>query len=188
MKLCTLCNKVEIEKGSWCRECTKNYNRLYRQSHKKKLAKMNHRWRKKHSNEYKNMKYAYYTSKPGRVVELYRAAKRRAKEKGISFSLTTNLIEQMWNEQNNKCALTGIDFQIPQERTGGKARPFAPSIDRIDCSKGYTRDNVRLVCVAVNYALNEFGEVVFRQIAQAYLNQISTEKEEVLVHHELCAR
>lgn len=173
MKLCTLCEKTEIEKGSWCDECTKNYNREYRKSHKKKLAKMNSEWRKTHSEEYKEMKYAYYTSRPGRVVELYRAAKRRAKEKKIPFSLTTDLINELWNKQNNRCALTNIEFQISQERTGGKARPFAPSIDRIYCSKGYTPDNVRLVCVAVNYALNEFGEKVFEQICQAYLLQLS---------------
>lgn len=39
-------------------------------------------------------------------------------------------------------------------------RPLAPSIDRIDSSLGYTRQNCRIVCAAVNYAMNVWGEDV----------------------------
>lgn len=39
-----------------------------------------------------------------------------------------------------------------------------PSIDRIDTTRGYTPDNVRLVCAAVNLALNQFGEGIFFRI------------------------
>lgn len=95
--------------------------------------------------------------------------KEEPKKKKIEFELSTDFIVEMWEKQNGKCALTQIEFLIPQERTGGKASPFAPSIDRIDSSKGYEKDNVRLVCVAVNYALNEFGEEIFKQICKAYL-------------------
>jgi hypothetical protein len=52
----------------------------------------------------------------------------------------------------------------------GKTNPFAPSIDRINPSIGYTKDNIRLVCASVNFALNEFGEDIFRKICKAYLS------------------
>ena len=50
---------------------------------------------------------------------------------------------------------------------GQARRPFAPSLDRIDSSGGYTRDNTRLVCQAVNFALNAFGEDIFREVVLA---------------------
>jgi hypothetical protein len=43
--------------------------------------------------------------------------------------------------------------------------PFSPSIDRIDTVGGYTTDNVRLVCVAANFALNQWGDDVLRRLA-----------------------
>jgi hypothetical protein len=45
--------------------------------------------------------------------------------------------------------------------------PYAPSLDRIECSKGYTASNTRLVCVAVNFGMNEWGEDVYRELAKA---------------------
>ena len=171
MKKCTLCKTTDINRGSWCQSCTKNYNRNYRKNHKKKLQKLNKQWRNSNAERYKQMKYDYYSSKRGRIIELCKSAAKRAKQKHIEYSLSSDFLEELWSKQDGKCALTKIEFQIPQERTGGKASPFAPSIDRIDCSKGYTIENVRLVCVAVNYALNEFGEGVFNQICQAYLAQ-----------------
>jgi hypothetical protein len=131
---------------------------------------MNKEWRKTNRAKFRETQYNYYKSTKGRIVDLHHAAKRRAQNKQIPFDLSTSFIEELWNQQNGKCALTKIEFQIPQNRTDGKASPLAPSIDRIDCSKGYTPDNVRLVCVAVNYALNEFGETIFRQICEAYIN------------------
>lgn len=60
------------------------------------------------------------------------------------------------------CALTGIKFD-PYERA------FTPSIDRIDSSRGYTQDNVRVVCLAINYAINEWPIEKFEAIVNAYI-------------------
>lgn len=45
-------------------------------------------------------------------------------------------------------------------------RPFAPSLDRLDGTRGYQRDNVRLVCTIANFAMNRWGETVLFQLAQ----------------------
>jgi hypothetical protein len=74
---------------------------------------------------------------------------------------------EIYAAQGARCALTGIQFDLCVVGTGQARRPFAPSLDRIDSSEGYTRDNTRLVCQAVNFALNAFGEDVFREIALA---------------------
>lgn len=176
MKICTLCKTTPIEKGSWCKQCTKEYNSKYRKMHRKKLQQLNKRWREDNSERNRETKYTYYKSSTGRVTELLHAANRRAKDKQIPIDITKEFITNLWAKQNNKCSLTHIEFQIPQERTGGKASPYAPSIDRIDSNKGYTKDNVRLVCVAVNYALNEFGEEIFEKICRAYIVAISNPK------------
>ena len=44
--------------------------------------------------------------------------------------------------------------------------PFAPSIDRILSSGGYTRHNARLVCAAVNFGMGQWGEELFLTLAR----------------------
>jgi hypothetical protein len=43
--------------------------------------------------------------------------------------------------------------------------PYAPSLDRIDSARGYEIDNIRWVCVAVNFMMNQWGDEVFRSFA-----------------------
>ena len=45
--------------------------------------------------------------------------------------------------------------------------PIAPSIDRRLSAGGYAPDNVRLVCVAVNFGLGQWGDEVFLSLARA---------------------
>jgi hypothetical protein len=96
------------------------------------------------------------------------SAMQRARLRGLSVDPDlVALTFELFEAQGARCALTGIGFDLRVVGTGQARRPFAPSLDRIDASAGYTRDNTRLVCQAVNFALNAFGEDVFREIALA---------------------
>lgn len=109
---------------------------------------------------------------PGAWIEkhvdlMHRRMRERAKAADIYCDLTGEHIKDLGNAQDWRCALTGIRFCLDRTENA-KARAFAPSIDRIESGKGYTKSNCRLVCVAMNLALNEFGELVFRRLAMAY--------------------
>ena len=78
-----------------------------------------------------------------------------------------SLVFALYEAQGGRCALTGLRFDLRIVGNGKARRPFAPSLDRIDSTGGYTQDNVRLVCQAVNFALNAYGEDTFREIAAA---------------------
>lgn len=106
------------------------------------------------------------------MVQLNRQAKRRALRCHRKFNLTTRFLCAIWAEQKGACALTNLPFVIPQERNGFKASPYSPSIDRIDPFEGYTKSNVRLVVYAVNCSLHNYGEEIFKVIAQAYVQGI----------------
>ena len=103
----------------------------------------------------------------GYARDLYARTRRRATEADIYFELSLGDVLRKGEANNWRCELTGIRFDIART-DNAYARPLAPSIDRIDCSQGYTVANIRLVCVAVNAALNDWGEAVFRKIALAY--------------------
>lgn len=95
-------------------------------------------------------------------------AMQRARQRGTPVDPDlVGLTFDLFEAQGARCALTGIPFDLRVVGVGQARRPFAPSLDRIDSSGGYTRDNTRLVCQAVNFALNAFGEDVFREISLA---------------------
>lgn len=167
MKTCTLCNITEIESGSWCDRCRKNYLKEYRKNNKERLKQSNKNWRKDNKIHYNNHQYNNYATTKGRIQYLIKSARRRAKKKNIEFDIDIEWLTSQFENQNNRCALTNIEFYIPTERN--IKNPFSPSLDRIDPTKGYVKNNVRVVCYIVNCALHNFGEEVFNYISNQYL-------------------
>lgn len=78
-------------------------------------------------------------------------------------------------ESRTSCAVTGIPFvyDVP-------GHPLMPSLDRIDSSKGYTADNVRLVCWAVNCAASTWGLEAYLAIAARALGVSNPTTDAVL--------
>ena len=91
-------------------------------------------------------------------------AKANARRKGLVFDLTPEFVETIWND--GLCAVTGVQFNLKEYPNAFVTHPFAPSIDRMLSAGGYTRDNVRLVCVAVNFGLGQYGDEVFLKLAE----------------------
>ena len=78
-----------------------------------------------------------------------RDAKSRAKKHNLEFNLDLQFLEELVSSK--ACMVTAIPYNLGG-RGGSKVFPFMPAIDRIDPSKGYTKDNCRLVCNIVNTA------------------------------------
>ena len=96
-------------------------------------------------------------------------ARKRASKKKIPFELTDHDVREMFFMSEGKCTLTGLPFRHPDgEKVRYLKNPHAPSIDRIDNRLGYTPDNVRLVCVAMNLAMHQWGLEFFDELAAAW--------------------
>lgn len=103
-----------------------------------------------------------------RAKALHWAAKARAAKRGVVYSLDAQWFED--GIRRNSCALTGMPFVLSQDPRW-KNHPHAPSVDRIQARGPYSPGNCRLVTLAVNSALNEWGEDVFKATAKAYLSR-----------------
>ena len=97
---------------------------------------------------------------------LYKNAKRNAFKRGIPFNITQRDVEALFDQSDGKCTITGISFTFT-DCMDGERRPWFPSIDRIISSIGYEKENIRLVCVAVNIAMNTWGLPVLLKISDA---------------------
>ncbi|PJK00794.1 hypothetical protein CO641_02150 [Lysobacteraceae bacterium NML91-0213] len=104
------------------------------------------------------------------VPQLFASAKKNAKVRGLEFILTVEDVRHLVTESRGLCAVTGIAMSVDRGAlpAGRKMRrPWAPSIDRLDSSMGYTLSNCRIVCCAANYAMSQWGEDVLVEMAKA---------------------
>lgn len=70
------------------------------------------------------------------IKAIYNAIKNKARRRGIPFSLSLEKLEQLCDE---------TDFHLKRGR-----RPNDFHIDRIDASRGYEDDNVRIITASEN--------------------------------------
>jgi hypothetical protein len=96
---------------------------------------------------------------------LLNRSRRSARSRNLAFGLDIDFLQSLWEAQGGHCAVSGLAFSDERHEHAFVKTPFAPSLDRIDTAQGYTQDNVRLVCMAANFALNQWGDDVLRRLA-----------------------
>ena len=107
----------------------------------------------------------------------------RAAQRGIEFSLAPEDFYALVARANGRCMVSGVPFSTKYGEKKGQRKPFAPSLDRIKSSEGYHKDNVRLVCVIVNFALNEWGEAPFLDICSSVYAKYFSPEAEANINH-----
>ncbi len=93
---------------------------------------------------------------------------------GLKFSLTREQWARLVEECDDRCQLTGMPFVFGRFQNNGRKHnrnPYGPSIDRILPAKGYVVGNVRIVCLSVNLALNEWGEDVLFNVMSNFVKR-----------------
>lgn len=97
------------------------------------------------------------------IVDAFSRGAARAAKDSKAWTLTAEQMVAMVRRSNGRCEVSGVEFRRSDQARFHR-QPFAASIDRIDSAQGYTWENCRLVCVAVNAALNTWGDAVLREI------------------------
>lgn len=94
---------------------------------------------------------------------LLKKTRQSALNRKIEHSITIDDVERIWKRSQGMCEVTSVP--LTYEFDGDLPRgffPWGPSIDRVDSQIGYTPDNIRMVCLAANVAMNKWGEDVLR--------------------------
>ena len=79
-------------------------------------------------------------------INFFHNYKRNALSRGIEFSITLEYVAALYKQQDNKCAISGMDIEIKGTPWKGQTG----SLDRIDPTKGYVEGNVQWVHKIVN--------------------------------------
>ena len=94
----------------------------------------------------------------GAAHAMVESARKRACTRDIPFEVTVQWVADQLTSQGDRCLISGMPFQYVPSKAGTHRRnPRLPSLDRIDAPLGYTPSNIRIVLMAVNFAINEWG-------------------------------
>jgi hypothetical protein len=102
-----------------------------------------------------------------------------SKSKDCINTLTVEDILDIYNNQNGLC----FWFKIPLIPTLTKKHPQQPSLDRIDRTKGYVKDNVVICCYAANIGRNETDVEVWKNFLDVLFNK--SDKTENKIFEEI---
>lgn len=83
-----------------------------------------------------------------------------AKQRKIPLEITPQDIWNLYEQQNGKCSLSGVDINLKT------IYEITASLDRIDSSKGYTRDNVQWLHKTINIMKNSLNQADFISICE----------------------
>jgi hypothetical protein len=111
----------------------------------------------------------------GKAFQLLQGMRESTRRKNLGKIEWTSseILEKI---KDKRCCKTGIDFTLQDENTPPHTRnPFAPSPDRIDNNKGYTKKNVQWVCWMYNQMKGQATEKEIKKFLTA-INNFTGEK------------
>lgn len=117
-----------------CRDCYNKYDSVTK-SEERKLSKRR--------NCFEDGDIDYYIR-----MRMY-SLKNRSKKNGWEFDLENKFMINLYKQQKGVCYYTGIQMSQKYKNEGFQSWD-APSVDRIDPSKGYVKDNVVWCCYGIN--------------------------------------
>lgn len=148
----------EAKYNSWCKACIKEKQALY------------------HERTWGPEKLQYTASKRTRSVRSYMSyLLAKAKQRKQCF-IDINFLDDLWRKQDGLCALTGWPMTMVLGK--GKVSTNA-SIDRIDASLPYTKQNVQLVCLAANVAKSDLSHDMFVSLCLAIASKYGIQNQSV---------
>jgi hypothetical protein len=168
LKLCIDClqekpigefhRKRDAKEGvtAYCRKCGNARSAKWQADNAARLAPKRLKWRQK-------------SPRPTLSVSLRGALRRRETENPA----TLDDLMKIWEAQNGLCALSGIKMTWAQ----GKLLSTSITMDRIDHMKGYSADNIRLLCHAVNAFLGRMSDQDMYKMAAALVENMKPKCE-----------
>jgi hypothetical protein len=86
----------------------------------------------------------------------FREFLRRARNRNLEINLDLKDLVLVWNSQNGICPYSGVVLKLPSSKNNSKI--YTASLDRIDSSKGYVKDNIQFVSTTINFMKNTLSD------------------------------
>jgi hypothetical protein len=159
--ICKFCNRIadKLRREKNPNACKERYAR-----DKVRMLSRTRIWANKNKEQIRARRFERYANNIPKV--LLKTSLHRAKTKGMEHTLK---LEDIKIPEN--CPVLGIPLLY--EKSNGMPRHNSPSIDRIDNTRGYTKDNIVIVSRRANVLKNDASVEELKKIVIFYDNLIN---------------
>jgi predicted nucleic acid-binding Zn ribbon protein len=179
-RTCPVCGSKFVCKSrrKFCSNKCRDKNKRANPIEKEKQRTRQQKWRASNIERNRHYQRNYMPDYTRRQLAIrpwhsvFKGTKSRAKTLGIAFNLDEAWMASRWT---GSCELTALPFSEMTERKGYKNTHFSPSIDRISPTKGYTKNNCRIVLWAVNSFKRDGTDEEMYRIARALMDHAPPE-------------
>jgi len=176
--ICTKCGAKKEDgvgfkqRKNLCIDCYNEYMKDWNNKNRGTILEKKKEYYKKNQKRIRARANDYWQSCPEHFIsELLNRTKKMSRrringkdrETLHPFDIDKTFLVGLWDKQDGYCALSGLKM----EHKYGLLK--SASVDRIDSSKGYTKDNVQLVCKFINLGKQEStNEEVIQFLSEAF--------------------
>lgn len=123
----------------------------WRANNPEKVKAIQQKWRDDNKDSRKESRQRWEKTLKGCLATKLKHLKKSKRSRVLEVSIDINNLIELWDAQNGCCAIS----KYPMTYT--ESCLFGVSVDRIDSSGGYTKENVQLVCQGINFAKNKYS-------------------------------
>lgn len=180
-------NNIAFRKGkNICVECHSKYNSEYRNKNKERIKeKTQEYWEIKGKElgvtaqkaKWLSVRKTIQKTSDNFLVSLASRCRKQSNKKKVSKNggahtnspidvcdIDSDYLKELFDKQNGKCAITGLDMVHKYSQLD------SISVDRIDSSRGYLKDNVQLICQSINRMKNTHTQKEVLEFLERIMN------------------
>jgi hypothetical protein len=105
-------------------------------------------------------------------LSLWSQIQNRAVKIGVPVDVSIEFLWELYLKQNQLCALSGREIQFGSHQSIGLNPKGTASLDRIDSSKGYVKENVQWVHKDVNMMKQGYDQNYFLDTCKRIVNNL----------------
>lgn len=117
-------------------------------------------WARKNKDRVKERDQLRKGTLEGKLVGLITQSRYRARKSGMAHDIDVRFLRELYDKQQGKCKLSGLVMTM-RGTYGSTEYWHSLSIDRIDSSGGYTKENTQLLCTGVNKVKGKMSDSQF---------------------------
>jgi hypothetical protein len=133
------------------KERINNKAKEWKAKNPEKFRSIQKKWEDNNRQKINETRQKYKKTLRGCLITKLNHLKKAKRSRVLECTINIDTLLELWELQEGRCAISNYPMRYEESSL------FGVSVDRIDPSGGYTKENIQLVCQGINFAKNMYS-------------------------------